>query len=414
VADIHARWPGLLGEVPRFRYLWLSRSISATGTGVAQVALVLLVARSGPGTVSVVLLCVALPQLLGPVAGAVADRVDQRGLLACCEAGQGVVYTVIAAGRPPQPVLLPLVTAAGTLTALMSPAGRSSVPRLVPAARLPQANALLGLARNLQIVAGPAIGGVLAGLAGVSAAFALNAGSFFVSALLLTRLGPLPPQPGTTQDTMIAGVRAGLRYAARNPLLRALTLGTLVFVSFAATDNVALVFLVRRSLHGSAAGYGVATAAFGVGMVAASLTLAAWAGRRSDAFWVIGGVSLGAVGTAVTGVAPALVLACAGQVLAGAGNTADLVGTDTLIQQAVPEGLLGRAFGVVYGSAQLASAIAYAAAGLLVALTGPRVTFLIAGAGMLAGLAILGPALTRKRPALSGPEGPSLPPGQSH
>jgi MFS family permease len=255
-------------------------------------------------------------------------------------------------------------------------------------------------------VAGPAIGGALAGLAGLTAAFAVNAGSFFASALLLTRLGPLPPQPGIAQGGMMTDVRAGLRYAARNRLLRTLMLGTLVFVSFAATDNVALVFLIRHSLHGSAAGYGVATAAFGAGMAVASLTLAVWANRRPAAYWLIGGVSLGAVGTAVTGVAPDLALACAGQALAGAGNTADLVGTDTLIQQSVPAGLLGRAFGAVYASAQLASAVAYSAAGLLVALTGARATFLIAGTGMLAGLAILGPVLTSKQPELPDPDGP--------
>ena len=95
------RWPGLLREAPRFRYLWLSRSISATGTGAGRVALVLLAAPAGPGTVSLVLLCTALPQLLGPVAGTIADRVDQRRLLAGCEAGQGVIYTLVAAGRPP-------------------------------------------------------------------------------------------------------------------------------------------------------------------------------------------------------------------------------------------------------------------------------------------------------------------------
>jgi MFS family permease len=106
-------------------------------------------------------------------------------------------------------------------------------------------------------------------------------------------------------------------------------------------------------------------------------------------------------------VAPAFVLVCVSQALAGAGNTADLVGTDTLIQQSVPAGLLGRAFGAVYASAQLASAIAYVAAGLLVALAGPRLTFLMAGTGMLAGLAILGPALARKQHELPDPDGPS-------
>jgi hypothetical protein len=63
------------------------------------------------------------------------------------------------------------------------------------------------------------------------------------------------------------------------------------------------------------------------------------------------------------------------QALAGAGNTAELVGTDTLIRQTAPAELLGRAFGAVYASAQLASAIAYSAEGPLVALTGPRATF---------------------------------------
>lgn len=122
------RGRGPLREAPRFRYLWFSRSISATGSGAGRVALVLLVAPSGPGTVSLVLLCTAVPQVLGPLAGTLADRMDQRRLLACCEAGQGVIYALIAAGRPPLFLLLPLVAAAGTLAALMSPAGKGSVP----------------------------------------------------------------------------------------------------------------------------------------------------------------------------------------------------------------------------------------------------------------------------------------------
>ena len=311
------RWPGLLGEAPRFRYLWLSRSISVTGTGVARVALVLLLAPSGPGAVSAVLLCTALPQLLGPAAGAVADRVDQRRLLASCEAGQGIIYTIIAVARPSLPGLLVLVTASAILATLMSPAGKSNITRLVPDGRLPQANALMGLALNLQLVAGPALGGLLAGFAGVTAAFAINAGSFFASALLLTRLGPLPPAPGDTRHGVTAEIRAGLHYSARHRLVRALVLGTVVFVAFAATDNVALVFLIRNSLHGSALGYGVSNAAFGVGMVVASVALAVWAGRRPAGFWLISGIVTGAIGVAVTGVAPVLALACAGQALAG-------------------------------------------------------------------------------------------------
>jgi MFS family permease len=391
---------GLLREARRFRFLWLSRTISATGIGGSRVALVLLATPAGAGAVSLVLLASTLPQLLGPLAGAVADRVDQRRLLAGCECGQGLIFALIAVFRPPVPLLLPLVALAGLAATLFSPAGKSSVPRLVPADRLPRANALLGAAFNLQVMAGPAAGGLLAGLAGPSAAFGATAGSFFISALLLTRLGRLPPAASGSAELggLLAQTWAGLRYVARSAVPRALVLATVLFVSFASMDNVALVFLVERTLRGSPAQYGITVAAYGAGMLAASLALAVLAERRTPRFWLAAGFATGAAGTVGTGLAGSIGLAAAAQALAGAGNTADLVGTDTLIQQVVPPAMLGRVFGALATAAQAGAGIAYAAAAPVVVLTGPRTTFLIAGAGMLAGLLVLVPALRAASP----------------
>jgi MFS family permease len=91
----------VLRGLPEFRAIWLSKSISSTGSGVGRIALVLMVAPSGATSVALVLAGTALPMLLGPLAGAVADRVDQRSLLAATEAGQGVIYAAlaIASGR---------------------------------------------------------------------------------------------------------------------------------------------------------------------------------------------------------------------------------------------------------------------------------------------------------------------------
>ena len=354
----------ILRDLPRFRYLWLSKAISSAGSGAARIALVLLVIPSGSAAVTYTLLATMAGVLVSPMAGAIADRADQR-LLLIGETGQGVIYAVMAIARPPLPVLLPLVALACLLATLASPAGKSSVARLVPAERRPQANALLSLAFNLQIIVGPAAGGVLGGIAGAPAAFAANAASFWISALLLTRLGPLPAlqddttagAPSQRQPGLLADTVAGLRYAAQAPLVRGLAAGAFLFVTFAAMDNVALVFLVKRSLHGDGIEYGMLSATFGAGMVAASVALARWARRRSGAFWLIGGVISGAAGTVATGLAPTAVLAGAAQAVAGAGNSADLVGADTLLQQRVPAVMLGRAFSLVYGAEQLASVV---------------------------------------------------------
>lgn len=385
----------ILRDLPKFRSIWLSKSISSIGSGVGRIALVLMVAPSGATAVALVLAGNALPMLLGPLTGTIADRVDQRRLLAATEAGQGVIYAALAITRPPLPALLPLVVLAALLQTFGTPAGKGAVRRLVPEESRPQANALLSLAMNLQIILGPALGGVLAGLAGVSLAFGMNAASFAISALLLIRVGPLPPVAGPRAATLLGDTMAGLHYARRNAAVRGLTLGTLVFVTFAAIDNVAAVFLVKGPLHGTSTEYGLVAATFGVGMIVASAALSVFAARRPAAFWLIGGIITWGAGAVLSGLAPDIAVGCVGQVIGGIGNTADLVGTDTLIQQHVPQEMLGRAYGIVYGGDQLAVIGSSMIAAPLVALAGARVAFVIAGAGALASLPLLLPILRR-------------------
>jgi MFS family permease len=155
------RW--LLRREPRFARLWAAKAVSHLGDGAALVALVVYVQQiQGRGVaVSALLLAGTLPTLLGPLAGALVDRVEQRRLMLGALAGQAVLYGAMAAVLPSFPVLLVLVAAASLLATVFAPAGRSVVPSLVPPTDLVRANSWMGMALTFQGTIGPAVGGVL-------------------------------------------------------------------------------------------------------------------------------------------------------------------------------------------------------------------------------------------------------------
>jgi MFS family permease len=384
-----------------FRVLWWSRAVSFAGDGIGRTALVLYAAGEGATAVSLVLLAVALPRFLGPVAGALADRLDQRRLMAVCELGQAAVFAVLAVFLPPLPVLLAFVLVGGSFATAFVPAGRSAVPALVPEHALGRANALLGMAINIQLAVGPTVGGLAVELGGPRIAFAVNAVTFVVSALILTRLPAL--KPTGVHTGLWAETLSGLRFVATAPGPRALVVSLFLVVSFAAIDNVALVFLVT-GLGGSPADFGLTQAAYGAGMLAASALLGFVLGKRSMAALLIGGVGLVATGSIATALLPTLVAVAIAQAVGGLGNGAENVATDTLVQRLVPRHLLGRAFGAIATAAQLGSAVAYVAAGPLIGLVGPESAFLIGGIGTGLALLVALPALrahTRAEVAVS-------------
>lgn len=125
--------PNPLGSSRAFRRLWIARTISQVGDGIALVALVLLVQgtqRTGVA-VGTLLLASSLPRFLGPFAGVVADRVEQRALMIGCDLGNAAVFLAIAGLEPSFPWLLALVAASAVLNTLFAPAGRSAIPALV-------------------------------------------------------------------------------------------------------------------------------------------------------------------------------------------------------------------------------------------------------------------------------------------
>jgi MFS family permease len=395
-------------DAPAFRRLLAARTISHVGDGIALIALVLMVQeerRTGTA-VGALLLATSLPRFLGPIAGAIVDRVEQRTLMVVCDFGQAVVFGVIAWLDPSFPVLVGLVAVAAAFDTLFAPAGRSALPALVRPEQLMRANAWIGMSLNIRVAAGPVLGGLLVTWLDVRGALAANALSFILSAVFLLGLPPLraPAHVGEPRGFLTVGMD-GLRFAWRNRVVRTLIVALFVGVAFAGLDDVALVFLVRETLEGGPLAYGLVSGAYGVGMLLGSLGLS-WKGTAATAgtVFLLGWVA-GGGGAVLTGIAPVIALVAVGQAIAGVGNAVEVVAMDTLVQQAVPREMLGRVFGLVGTAAPAGHTLAFAAGGFLVAAVGPRVVFLIAGLGVL--LVLIPVMLVLRRAEATGTEGPS-------
>ena len=345
---------------------------------------------------SALLLAHALPNsLLGPMAGAIADRVEQRVLMIGSDLGRAAIFLVMAATLPPFWVLLALMVLVAMLEIVFRPAGRSAIPALVQREHLMTANAWLGSALNAGAALGPLIGGFLVAGLGVSGALYVNAGSFLLSAALLVGLPRLKAEePEGEQLGIFAATREGLTFVRKDPLMRAVIVGLVLGVAAGGLDNVALVFMAQRVFDAGPAGFGLMESAFGIGMIAASLLLV-----RKQMMTAVGLFALGWFGTAVgnfgVGLAPVFAIAVVAQLIGGAGNGICIVGGDTLIQENVPKHMMGRAFGVTGSAPFIGMLIAYGSGGFLVDGFGARTTFLISGTVTL--VVSIGVALMLKR-----------------
>jgi MFS family permease len=377
------RTPGpraLLPRDPGFRALWLARLLSFFGDSVGLIALLLYTALHFRSGIAVALLMIAsdfVPGLVSPIAGAVSDRLDRRVVMVACELIQGAVVAVIALTLPSLPVLLVLVAVQSCVAAVFQPASRSAVPSLVASADLERANAAIGFGTNGMDGFAPLIGAALLVWLPVRGLLWLDAGTFAVSAALLLRLPQLTPA-GTGGAAEAAD---GLAYLWRSKVVRIITLAFCAVVLFNAVDDVALVFLARRTLHGSTSAVSLVYAGAGIGLLAGFLLIARARRQLAIPVLIVAGYAVSSLGNLLTGASFAIAAAFGFQAIRGLGIAAMDVGHNTLIQREVPADMLGRVFANVYGAVGVAAGLSYLLGGLLLDAAGPRFTLVVAGAG---------------------------------
>ncbi|MGZ4203560.1 MAG: MFS transporter, partial [Thermoleophilaceae bacterium] len=265
-----------------FRLLWSGMCVSLLGDGVFLVAMAWQVyaLSNAPTALAMVGIAMTLPTIASLLLGGVAsDRFDRRRLIVGTDAVRGVAVGAVAllalTGSLQLWQLVALVALYGAGTGFFAPSFDAIVPELLPAEELGQANSLDQFVRPLALrMAGPALGGVLVSALGAGSAFALDAGTFMVSAAaLLAMRTPAREELGTT-ESLTEDLRTGFDYVRRHVWLwGTFVAAAIAYLCFMGPTEVLLPFVVKNTLHGSAADLGLVLAAGGLGSVACALLM---------------------------------------------------------------------------------------------------------------------------------------------
>lgn len=384
-----------------FRVLTLATVVSVLGDGLMRVALplqVLAVSNDDPLAIGAVGLSWTLGHLTSlPLGGLASDRGDRRTVMILSDLARALAIGTIGvlgiAGVLTVAHVVGLGAFFGLANGFFNPASRSLVPHLVPDDDLERANALLGVARPVQLwIVGPLLAGLLVALAGPATALVTDALTFVVSAVVLLRLRPRAPAIGQTRTGVADDLRAGVGFVRRSRWASvwfvASALSTLAF--HGAFDVLVPTMLkVDLGLSEAAAGWWIALI-FASGGCGALLATAAIGSRGLPVRFMLllyTVESLTLFGLAafafVTQLWHALVV---GLVVFGATVVSEVV-ADTNLQRSVPRDLLGRVTSLEWFVAIGLAPVSFAIAGPLGAAFGAR--SVLAGVGVWAGTTVL-------------------------
>ncbi|MGR4883522.1 MFS transporter [Streptomyces sp. LARHCF249] len=267
-----------------FRRMLPVFALSDLGDGMTVVAVAWLALALGPdggqGTLAgIAVAAYVLPGALGAlILGRWMRRLPARRLLITDSSLRAVLLGAVplahVAGLLTPAVYVGLLGASSLLHA-WGKAGKHAlfVPLLSDGQRL-TANGVLSTSLWSATIAGPALAGLLVGVASPAWIIGLNAATFAVLALQTGRT-TLPPPPEPVPVPVTGGAQRGLGILLRRPELLGLLAVTWVFNFAFGPVEVALPLFVADDLHAGAGLLGAYWAAFGVGAVVGALALSA-------------------------------------------------------------------------------------------------------------------------------------------
>ncbi|MEO3786734.1 MFS transporter [Actinocorallia sp. B10E7] len=261
-----------------YRHLFLAQVVALVGTGLATVALSLLAYDLAAGDASAVLgTALAIKMIayvvIAPVAGALADRIPARALMAAMDltrAGAALVLPFVSEVWQIYLTVLLLQAASAAFT----PTFQAAIPRVLPDEHdYTRALSMSRLAYDLESLLSPVLAAVLLSAVSYGRLFTGTTIGFLASAALVLSAALPKPAPAERTRGVYSQAVFGSRLFFATPRLRALLALDLAVAAAGAIVFVNTVVVVRDHFHRPAEAVSLALGAYGAGSMIAALVL---------------------------------------------------------------------------------------------------------------------------------------------
>jgi Transmembrane secretion effector len=373
-----------------FRLLWTGATASLLGDGAFLVALawqVYAMSGGGPTGMSLVGIAMTVPTIAFLLVGGVAsDRLERRWLLVGADLLRAVALALLAGltfgGQLVLWHVVLLSALYGTGSAFHAPAFDALVPEILRGERLTQANALDQLVRPLALrLAGPAIGGVLVGVAGAGGVFLLDCATFLMAAGTVLLMSPARADREVAEGgSLIADLREGWSFVRSHAWLWATFASAAVaYLLFMGPVEVLLPWVVKEGMGGSAFDLGLVFAAGGLASMLCALGFGRFGLPRRGIMFMLIAWTLATLAVAGYGASTAIWQLMVASALFNGLETAGTVVWATTKQRHVPSALLGRVSSLDWLISVGLLPLSFALTGPVSGAIGARATLIAAG-----------------------------------
>jgi MFS family permease len=392
-----------------FALLWTGQTTSRLGDSLYRIALSWWVLEKTGSAVAMgtVLIFSQIPLLLFLlIGGVVVDRLPRIRIMFASDILSGLVITFVAVFSWLNLLQIWHIYVAsiifGFVEAFFFPAYQAVIPQITPSELLISANSLSGLSQRVTGIVGPALGAALVAAGGTSVTFALDALSFFISALCvlpLLRLNLDQSQRQVESTEAISGNRKSAKETLKQGLIDLregfrLVIGipwiwvTILLFGFinileAGPRAVAMPFLIKEDLGADVELLGLLGSAASLGFVVGMI----WLGQyirlhRRGLLAYLSIIGTGAVLLPFAFKMPVPVLVGSMFISGICTSVFALIWTHTL-QEMVPGEMLGRVYSIDALGSFVLLPIGFALAGWATDLLGAPTVFLIGSIGTM-------------------------------